>query len=525
MLSERIIGQNCQMCWSPLPGDSDLCHFCKNYRFEKFPDLPRLVESLSDRLEQGRRVLRDNLVIDQGHVGWYHHLGERGRTGISSSAYGLHALSLVEPHSSLLSEIADRILNDRSRYTAGSEDSLQIAWPMTHEPTTPLVEPTCYVLQQLNLAGVLKQTSKEARASIRWLLTQQQDHAWGPQQASDPYVYVTSLVCQTLAVFSPEAAELPIALAWLEKAQNDDGGWGERPNDQHSRVWTTAHATLAFILGRRSRVKGNDVIGVKWLRENVNNWLEPYTIDYEFSLLHNSNRRGRASYRFDALPIVILALLRSGLRPIAPDLLQGINRLLDQQVEGVWLYPYSNQKTIFNLSHAMQALVEFRGSLSSPGMLADFYRRMTLIEEQGPEHSGETATARTSLRRKMRRVAGFSIVALSAGPVLWLLIGRDAFIRMATRIDGLLNHPIILIASLSGVLFGLGIANRVSSKKFFVACVVLVAFGVLLGLRGTFGDAVASVLPPLIAALVKVLLGEVKKRPSSQNSTQMRNEI
>ena len=326
MLRRSVPQHRCKLCWSPLPNVSKerLCHYCYSYDSPTH-DLAHLIQRLDDRLQEGKRALEENLVREGQSVGWYHHLGETGRTGISSSAYGVHALSLVKPHSSLITEITQRILNSPKRHTIGSGPDFQIAWPMTHEPTTPLVEPTCYVLQQLYLAGTLDRNSAEARAAIKWLLSQRNDRAWGPQQIMEPYVYVTALVCQVLSQFCPDNSELPLALNWLEQSRNDDRGWGERPKDQGSRAWCTAHVALAFILGRGDVTKGNDVPGIQWLRENSSRWIEPYTIEYEFDIPRDQTRRGRATYRFDALPIVLLSLLRSGLRPTAPDLLNGIN--------------------------------------------------------------------------------------------------------------------------------------------------------------------------------------------------------
>ena len=519
MLQKGEPHQRCQLCWSPLPGVWEVCNFCQQYRERINPNLAQLLQLLGGRLREGWRALEENLVRDGERVGWYHHLGERGRAGISSSAYGVHALSLVDPDSPLITEIADKIINDPNRYVVGSGETLHLAWPMTHEPTTPLVEPTCYVLQQLNLAGVLAPKSPEAQASIRWLLSQRRNQAWGPQQLMEPYIYVTALVCQILSRFCPSAPDLPVALDWLEKAQNDDGGWGERPKDQRSRTWPTAHVTLAFILGRGSISKGNYVLGVQWLRANSTKWIEPYAVEYEFDIPQDQTRPGRATYRFDALPIVILALLRSGLRPVAPDLLDGINKLLEQQVDGIWLYPYSNQKTIFNLSHAMQAVTEFRKSLGSPEMLADFYTRMSVIEGQHVESpSPDIALEGISLRTKIRKTAAVALAILATSPIIWLLAGSDKLWRLLTHLFLLRNHPVILIASLSGIMLAAGIGKWVSTKVLFASWGVLITFAVLLSVRGGIWETLAAVSPALAAALIRFLLGEVKSiiKPQSE---------
>lgn len=510
MLQKNEPHQRCHLCWSPSPSVGGLCNFCQRYQGGLKPDLAQLVRLLEVRLQEGRQALEDNLVRDGERVGWYHHLGERGRTGISSSAYGVHALSLVVPDSSLIREIAQGILNDPHRYVIGAGATLQIAWPMTHEPTTPLVEPTCYVLQQLNQAGVLDANSAEAQASIRWLRSQRRDQAWGPQQSMDPFVYVTALVCQTLSQFCPGTPDLPIALDWLEKAQNDDGGWGELPKDQRSRTWCTANVTLAFILGRSSISKGNEVLGIRWLRENSANWIEPYAVEYEFEIPQDQTRRGRANYRFDALPIVILALLRSGLRPVAPDLLDGINKLLEQQVDGIWLYPYSNQKTIFNLSHAVQGVTEFRKALASPEMLADFYNRMSAIEARQP--SDVRAPVRIPSGSRIKSITAVALAILSVFPLIWLLIGSDRLWRLLAQVFLLRNHPVILVSSLSGIMLAVGIVNWVSAKVLFALWVLLITFAVLLSVRGGIWETMAAVSPPLVAALITYLLSWAKER-------------
>jgi hypothetical protein len=302
-------------------------------------------------------------------------------------------------------------------------------------------------------------------------------------------------------------------LHWLEQAQNPDGGWGERPRDGRSRAWCTAHTMLAFIYGRGTLSKGNEVEGVQWLREHSDSWMEPYNVEYEFDIPADRSRRGRANYRFDALPIVVLALLRSGLRPLAPDLLDGVNKLLEQQVDGVWIYPSSNQKTIFNLSHAMQAVTVFRKSLSSPEMVAELHNRISEMEGQSAEAAGPgRSQAGSSPRPAIWRRLSVAIALLSAVPVVWALVGADKLGQMLDHLSLLFDHPLPILISLSGIMLAARIGRWISTKVWLALWSLLLVFALLLSVHGGVWKTLAAVLPPLVAALVTYLLREFKKR-------------
>jgi hypothetical protein len=466
-----------------------------------------LLLAIDERLKQGRKALEDHFVQNGSPSGWYHHLGKNKRVGISSSAYGLHALSLLSKPSAKLLEVSRQILSDARRFVADSPEGSLMAWPMTHEPSAPLVEPTCYVLQQLGWAGFLRSDAPEAQSAIRWLLGQRQGQAWGPDK-SRVYVYVTALVCQVLAQYAPDAPQLAEGLLWLDTAKNDDDGWGEMPADQQSQLWCTAHVILAHVYGRQRSDQGNDVPGARWIRDQCS-WMEPYMVQYDFDLPNDKTRSGRAVYRFDPLPIVIHALLECGIQPLAPDLIDAVYKLLEQESDGIWLYPLSTQKTIFNLSHAILALTTFRRRLVSPEIMVGLYDE---IQRRGVREQTAHQAPIAAKKTDVRRVLGFLVMFLGFLPCIWLLIGPDSLSAIIHRLHIIRVHPWLPVVSTSLLLLGAMVIFKLKKAIFYAGFAVVVAFALfafLAAVRGSLLEAAAALIPPVVFLLLKSAWGKV----------------
>jgi squalene-hopene/tetraprenyl-beta-curcumene cyclase len=136
----------------------------------------------------------------------------------------------------------------------------------------PSADVTAHVVEMLAAEG---RTGDEAcRRGVAWLLTaQEKDGSWFGRWGAN-HVYGTGGVVPALIAAGVPAAAPPVraAVAWLERHQNDDGGWGEDLRSYADPSWVgrggstasqTAWALLALLAaGERGAAVDR---GVRWL--------------------------------------------------------------------------------------------------------------------------------------------------------------------------------------------------------------------------------------------------------------------
>ncbi|HEY2398064.1 MAG TPA: squalene--hopene cyclase [Solirubrobacteraceae bacterium] len=137
------------------------------------------------------------------------------------------------------------------------------------EPSADVTAHTLEMLGELGLAS-----SRAARRGVRWLLDNQEPGGswygrWGVN-----HIYGTGAAIPALIAAGVDAAQPCVrhAVAWLERIQNEDGGWGEDPRSYDDPRWIgrgpstasqTAWALLALhAAGERSHAVDR---GVAWL--------------------------------------------------------------------------------------------------------------------------------------------------------------------------------------------------------------------------------------------------------------------
>jgi squalene-hopene/tetraprenyl-beta-curcumene cyclase len=136
----------------------------------------------------------------------------------------------------------------------------------------PSADVTAHVLEALALEG--RAGEEPAGRGLRWLLgAQEADGSWFGRWGVN-HVYGTGAAVPALvaAGISPEDPAIRRAVAWLERVQNADGGWGEDPRSYRDPEWIgrgessasqTAWALLALhAAGERS---GAVERGLAWL--------------------------------------------------------------------------------------------------------------------------------------------------------------------------------------------------------------------------------------------------------------------
>ncbi|MDN5798020.1 MAG: squalene--hopene cyclase [Intrasporangium sp.] len=150
----------------------------------------------------------------------------------------------------------------------------------------PSADVTAHVVEMLALTG--RGHTEAALAGRDWLLREQEaDGSWFGRWGAN-HVYGTGAVLPALIAVGVRRYEQPIrrAVAWLEEAQNADGGWGEdlrsyRDESQRGRGTSTASQTAWALLALLAAGEaGSSAVGrgIRWLVEHQRDdggWDEP----------------------------------------------------------------------------------------------------------------------------------------------------------------------------------------------------------------------------------------------------------
>ncbi|TJZ56938.1 squalene--hopene cyclase [Streptomyces piniterrae] len=151
----------------------------------------------------------------------------------------------------------------------------------------PSADVTAHVVEML--ADVGRTHDPHTRRGIDWLLAEQEPGgAWFGRWGTN-YVYGTGSVLPALAAAGIPGSHPAVrrAVGWLERVQNDDGGWGEDQRSYQDKKWagrgeSTASQTgwaLMALLAAGERDGEAVRRGVRWLAETQRpdgSWDEPY---------------------------------------------------------------------------------------------------------------------------------------------------------------------------------------------------------------------------------------------------------
>jgi squalene-hopene/tetraprenyl-beta-curcumene cyclase len=149
----------------------------------------------------------------------------------------------------------------------------------------PSADVTAHALEMLAKLG--RDRDPEAVSAVRWLIDRQEAGGswfgrWGVN-----HVYGTGAVVPALIAAGVGASEPCIrrAVSWLERHQNDDGGWGEDPRSYDSPDWigrgeSTASQTAWALLALHAAGESSESLtkGVQWLvdtQREDGSWNEP----------------------------------------------------------------------------------------------------------------------------------------------------------------------------------------------------------------------------------------------------------
>ncbi len=151
----------------------------------------------------------------------------------------------------------------------------------------PSADVTAHVVEMLGLLG--RAEDAVTQGGVRWLLDNQEpDGSWFGRWGVN-HVYGTGAVLPALAAAGVPRSHDAIraAVSWIERHQNDDGGWGEDCRSYDDPAWVgrgestpsqTAWALLALAAAGEQR-SPSALRGVAWLTANQlqdGGWDEPY---------------------------------------------------------------------------------------------------------------------------------------------------------------------------------------------------------------------------------------------------------
>ncbi len=149
----------------------------------------------------------------------------------------------------------------------------------------PSADVTAHAVEMLAALGRARDT--ECAAAVRWLIERQEPGgSWFGRWGVD-HLYGTGAVVPALIAVGVAPSEPCVrrAVDWLERHQNDDGGWGEDPRSYDDDEWigrgaSTASQTAWALLALHAAGERSDAVsrGVRWLADTQRedgSWDEP----------------------------------------------------------------------------------------------------------------------------------------------------------------------------------------------------------------------------------------------------------
>lgn len=308
-------------------------------------------EGISRALEQALAQLRSCYRSTSTGGGWYHYLDDP-EPGVTASAVGLYAFDLAGERFQDADVVIDYVLAAQ----VASNDDRDGGWAVRTTLDFPILEATAWVIRALSGPGSRRMTSSDALGrGVAWMERNQNvDHGWGSHRGQPSRVFHTSLSILALAEAGADQTTMRAGAQWLVGAQNKGApAWGPLPGSAPSILHTAfalqALSCLDDAISAEQRVRHCD-----WLVEQLGSpqltraHTELSTEVEEYDVPFASD--GHA-YNFQnslphfAGPVAAIALLRTPEASSLPLTFRLTREFMaSQRSDGTWELPRSKQR-------------------------------------------------------------------------------------------------------------------------------------------------------------------------------------
>jgi hypothetical protein len=276
--------------------------------------------------------LAQHLAIENGCRGWAQYFDSQ-TIGLLSTAQGL----LAYVHAGQRDDVVDDAAATIERMQ-NPDGGWQVRRALVgHESPVSITESTCYCLWALLEAG-RRLEQPVVRYGLAWLeQAQQPDGGWPPaMDQGEAQVSTTAAAIRILA-----RCDRPVAVergaAWLRAAQRRDGGWGPKAPSGYSSPAYTAHAVLALLASGTTPTQAPVQRGCEYLRTTFHPERDEPWRSISANTVVDDRTASRLEFRHFATPWALAALSAAGRDLTDPTILLGTLRLLQlQEATGAW---------------------------------------------------------------------------------------------------------------------------------------------------------------------------------------------
>lgn len=307
---------------------------------------------IEDAITRALTCLRSNFRTTDTGGGWYHYLDDQ-RPGVTASAVGLYCFHLAGSQFERTQESLRFLLSQQVR----QEGPQHGGWPVRTTNGVPVVEATAWVLCAMSATHVRSAICYQALFDgIAWLeRNQNTDFGWGSYKGRPSRVFTTSLAMLALSESGGNSETVTNAQKWLNDAQSPSApAWGPMPGAEPT-VLHTAIALMAQLALQSSLPASAFKQTTDWLLER----LSPLTLverattaeEYDVPYQHGSTQDVfQNSLPHFATPVAILALLWSGCDPLKSSIFAAAKNMITAQETdnptrmGTWELPRSPER-------------------------------------------------------------------------------------------------------------------------------------------------------------------------------------
>lgn len=405
-------------------------------------------------VDNALKCLRTSVRSAATGSGWYHYLDDP-QPGVTASAVGLYTFALAGQRFERTAEVVRFLLSQQ----VTSTDDRDGGWAVRTTNGVPIIEATAWVVRALRLPGVdLAEAGDSLRRGVAWIeRNQNTDFGWGSYRGQPSRVFHTALTMLALQEGGGTDAVISNSQRWLIESQNvDQPAWGPIPGAPPTLLHTSfVLLALARREGALSSTSVRDICDWIFERLEPGAQVEQETTveEYDVPLPGDSRTEFQNSLPHFAGPVALAALLHAGADPFRTKMFAAATEICAAQTGGgSWVLPRSPVRpSIWAIWPFVAALSSIRAiALPTPTSRAHLvFQGCCIVHTEN--------TDRQLTRRILIKNAAFD----------WL---------RRRRIDIVLYGIALLIAGTAAALLLLGLLGPMEALLTLLVPVLLVAF-------------------------------------------------